>query len=376
MFKKISISKMLLLFTSAILFYSCENNTTEPVSQLKGPYVNGIFITNEGSFGNSNGSISFYSYSKDTSHGVEADTVYNSIFSKVNHRDLGDVVQSISVYDSLAYIVINNSNKVEVVTYADFVEKNVISGISQPRYLVAKGATAYLSAWGNDGVVYVVDLTTFKVASTIKVGNGPEKMLIDGNKLYVANSGGLFSDSTVSVIDINTNLVIDTIFTGGNPKAIVKDKAGNKWVLCHGIVEYNPIDYSISRETPSLLNKLNEKDGIIRTITISETEHPSNMDINPAGDTIYYGGGYGYAGIKALSITATTNNSFNIIADHAYSFMIDPNNGNIFSFLAPSFSDNGLLKRYTSVGSFIKSYTVGIGPNGGAASKNAIRKLN
>jgi YVTN family beta-propeller protein len=373
MFKKISIESTLLGFALVSLSITSCNKEDNPEinNSSTGPYHDGVFITNEGSYLGNNGSISFYSYSEDTAFGIEADTVYNDIFTQVNGFELGDVVQSVSLYDSLAFIVVNNSNKVEVVTYADFVEKDYINEVNQPRYLVVKGTTAYISAWGDGGVVYVVDLTTFSVTASIKVGNGPEKMLIEGDKLYVANSGGLLSDSTISIIDMNLNKVIDSIVVGGNPKAIVKDKNGSKWVLCYGIVEYNPVDYSISRETPSLLAKLDNNDEVVNTIQIAETQHPSTFDINPAGDTLYFGGGYSLSGIKSFAIN-TTEASFNeIVSDMAYGFMVAPKNGELFVFLAPTFTDNGLMKRFSSNGTFIKSYTVGIGPNGGAAAKNA-----
>jgi YVTN family beta-propeller protein len=373
MIKKISIAKAIFGIAVTIMF-SCEKNVSDDKILNKGPYQNGVFITNEGSYGNSNGSISFYSYNENQMLGIKADTVYNSIFSEVNQRDLGDVVQSITIYDSLAFIVVNNSNKVEVVTFADFKEKAVITGISQPRYFIANGTTGYLSAWGDGGVVYVIDLTSFKVSSYIKVGNGPEKMLIDGNKLYVANSGGLLSDSTINIIDIVSNQIIDTILVGGNPRAIEKDKDGNKWILCYGIIEYNPVDYSISRETPSLLVKLNKDDERVLSITLSGKEHPSTMALNPDHDRVYFGGGYSYKGIWGISINSTNNNSVEIVSDLTYSFMISQKTGELFAFLAPSFTENGLLKRYTPEGVFIKSYSLGIGPNGGASTENAYRK--
>lgn len=365
-------STLFMLTTASLIISSCDKEEDpEEIITAKGPYHNGVFITNEGSFMGNNGSVSYYSYSEDTTYDIAADSVYNGIYYKVNGRDLGDVVQSITLFDSLAFIVVNNSNKVEVVTAANFREKNVISGVSQPRYLLVNGTTAYISAWGEGGVVYIVDLTTFSVTSKIKAGNGPEKMLIDNNKLYVANSGGLYSDSTITVIDLETNQKMDSIIVGGNPKAMVKDKDGNKWVLCHGLVEYSPIDWSISRETPSLLVKLDHTDEIVNTIEIDSTKHPSILDINPAGDLLYFGGGYSYTGVNSISIRATSP-GFEIVTDEtAYGFMIEPNTGEIFVFQSPSFTDNGLLKRYTGNGTFLKEYTLGIGPNGGAASKKA-----
>jgi YVTN family beta-propeller protein len=373
MFRKITFHTAMMFVAAATLsLTSCNKDDNSVEISKKGPYSNGIFITNEGNFFGNNGSVSFYSFGEDTANGILADTVYNDIFSEVNGYDLGDVVQSVTVYDSLAFIVVNNSNKVEVVTFADFVEKDVINEVNQPRYIVVNGTTAYVSAWGDGGVVYVVDLTDFSVTKSIKVGNGPEKMLIDENRLYVANSGGLLSDSTISIIDMSLNKVVDSIVVGGNPKAFVKDKNGNIWVFCNGIVEYSQINYpEITYQTPSLLVKINNNDEIVNTIKISDTEHPLTIDINPGGDSIYYGGGFKYIGIKRISIDASSNNSINLTDDAAYSFMIDPNTGELFVFIASSWTENGVLKRYTGNGDYIKSYMTGIGPNGGASSKRA-----
>jgi YVTN family beta-propeller protein len=372
MIKQISLKSTLFTIAIAAMFFSSCEKDDNPELLIK--YKNGVFITNEGSFGGNNGSVSFYSYVEDSANGTKADTVYNDIFYKVNKRNLGDVVQSITVIDSLAFIVVNNSNKIEVVTSDYFKEVRVIEGINQPRYLVANGNKAYISAWGDGGVVYVVDLTSFSVISTIKAGNGPEKMLIDGNKLYVANGGGLANDSTISIIDLETDQKVDSIIVGGNPKAIVKDKDGYKWILCYGIVNYDPVNYSIIRETPSVLTKLNNNDEVIATLIISETEHPWAFDINQAGDKLYFGGGYSYQGIKSFSVSASEGNYDEVVSDIAYSFMIEPNTGEIFVYLTPSFTENGTLKRFSNEGTFINSYTLGIGPNGGVSSKCATSK--
>lgn len=369
-------SSLLFILAAGLFLISCEKDN-DPVNDntKKGPYHNGVFITNEGSFMGNNGSVSFYAYQNDTSYDIIADSVYNDIFYQVNGRTLGDVVQSITLSDSLAFIVVNNSNKVEVVTSADFKEYNVISGVNQPRYIVINDTIAYISAWGDGGVVYVVNLNTFEVKSTIKVGNGPEKMLIDDSKLYVANSGGWYSDSTVTIIDLVTNQKIDSIIVGGNPSSIVKTYDGEKWVLCHGIVELSPIDYTtVTRETPSMIVHLDRQGEVAGKIIIAEKEHPSVFDISPAGDILYFGGGYSYQGIKSISLNETTPVINEVINESAYGFMIEPATGEIFVFQAPSFIGNGVLKRFNADGSFIKSYTLGIGPNGGASLKTTGKK--
>ena len=376
MFKQFSLKSTLFILVSASLFITSCKKDDDPIENhtAKGPYHDGVFISNEGSFMGNNGSVSFYSYVDDEDFGMVADSVYNDIFQKENNRGLGDVVQSVSLYDSLAFIVVNNSNKVEVVTSENFKEFSVISGVSQPRYVVAEGTTAYVSAWGDGGVVYVVDLNDFSVSSTIKVGSGPEKMLIDGDKLYVANSGGFGMDSTITIIDMNTNLKADSLVVGGNPQSIVKDKDGNKWILCSGTVQYSEDWTSIIRQTPSQLVKLNNNDEIVKTVIIAETDHPAAFDINPEGDKLYFGGGYTYSTIKSYSLKENEPTINEIISDMPYGFMVEKTTGELFVFMATSFTDNGQLKRYTSTGTLLKTYTVGIGPNGGASNKSAVVK--
>src|SRR2546421_1774917 len=74
--------------------------------------TNGVFITNEGSFGNGDGSVSFF---RPASH-----EIINDVFMTVNHRPLGDVVQSMILFNNKGYIVVNNSQKIEVVNKNNF----------------------------------------------------------------------------------------------------------------------------------------------------------------------------------------------------------------------------------------------------------------
>jgi DNA-binding beta-propeller fold protein YncE len=69
------------------------------------------------------------------------------------------------------------------------------------------------------------------------VGYQPEEMVIVGNKLYVANSGGYRVpnyDRTVSVIDLNTFKVIKTIDVGINLHRMELDQYGNIYVSSRG----------------------------------------------------------------------------------------------------------------------------------------------
>jgi hypothetical protein len=105
--------------------FSCEKDKEEV------KYTNGAFVVNEGAYTGNNGTISFYSF--------DEDTVVNDIFFVKNSRALGDVVQSMTIDNGKAYIVVNNSNKVEIADAVTFKELGVIENVNSPRYFISDG---------------------------------------------------------------------------------------------------------------------------------------------------------------------------------------------------------------------------------------------
>jgi YVTN family beta-propeller protein len=328
---------------------SCDKN------ESVGEYSNGVFIANEGNMGSNNGSVSFYCY--------DTDSVYNDIFYAVNNRTAGDVVQSLTLHNDKAYIVVNNSNKVEIVNRNTFKEYGVITDLSSPRHLIVSGNSAYISCWG-DNSVKVVDLGTNSIKKTIAVHSGPDKMCIVNDKLYVANSGIFIPDSVVTVIDLISNDIVKEIVVKYSPVDLVADKGNTLWVLCYGKVIYSPEEpYPIIGETPSKLYSIDtDIDVLLSEITLFNTQHPQQLEIGNDGK-LYFGGGYTFQGIYSLEIGQGIATATRIISDFAYGFNIDPNTDVLFLTLATSFTAPGLLKRYTSDGSLLGTYECGIGPN-------------
>src|SRR5271157_6154691 len=107
------------IICSTLLCTSCKkdtNNTTVLNYQNEG-----VFIINQGIFQTGTGTLSFY----DTVTHV----VYNDIFQTANGRPLGNVAQSMQVYNGKGYIVINNANRVEVVNAINILSTGVINGL-------------------------------------------------------------------------------------------------------------------------------------------------------------------------------------------------------------------------------------------------------
>lgn len=320
-------------------------------------YGNGVFILNEGNFGSGNASISYYNY--------DTDEVTNNIFNTVNGRSLGDVLQSITVHNGLAYMVMNGDNKIEVASAGTMIEKGVITGFNSPRYFLGVSETkAYVSEWGTGmGTdIQVIDLADLSITKSITVGVGPERMILHNDMVYVANSGGWGNANTISVIDPSTDAVVKTItLEGDSPRDFIVDANNDIWVLCAGHIDYysTPVAH-----TPSKLVRINSSTNeVAQTITIGETYHPTCLETSRNGNNLFYGGGYGVQGIYKMKITDTEVPATALLDKSFYGFNINPETGNIFAMEAPNFTANGTLWRYEPNGTELGSYEAGIGPS-------------
>ncbi len=203
---------------------SCSNDDDiAEYSSLKG-----AFVVCQGDFYSNNGVVSYYG---------EDGTVDKDIYSSVNGTSIGDIVQDFEVVDTLGFIVVNNSQKVEIVGMNNFISVATIDDedLSYPRYVVqASDNTVYISNGAYNGQVFVYNFESFEIVDEINVGNGPEMMAKVGTKVYVANSGGWTTDNTISVIDVETGEVTDTITVGYSPVTLKADDEDNIWVYCKG----------------------------------------------------------------------------------------------------------------------------------------------
>ncbi|UZR98721.1 YncE family protein [Chondrinema litorale] len=343
------------LIILSLVFVACEDSD-EPNVEVPAKYANGFLIANEGPFQNGSGTVSFYSY--------DSATVTNDVFQTVNNRPLGNVLQSISVYNDEVFMVINNAEKVEVADTETFESVATIEGLAQARYFQAVSADkAYVSEWinGYGGQLSIIDLNTYEVSDAITTGLGPERMLLDDNKLYVVCSGGYSTDSVVTVIDTDTDEILTSIEVGVNPSGIVKDEDGFIWVLCKG--NYTA-DYSALENSGSLY-KINPSTNTVES-SISFNNfysQPSDLVIDDDGETIYYSFN---GGIYKMDTDDTALPSTSIITGYFYGLGYDPESDYLIASDAGDYTSSGKIVRYDSEdGTVIDEFTVGVTPNGG-----------
>ncbi len=346
---------ILLTFISIItMFISCNKTKTEPEDT---GFLYGAYVVNEGSFNNNNGSISYID--------LDSSYIINNIFSSVNRRELGDIVQSFCVAGDKGLIVVNHSAKVEVVDMKTFVSLGTITGCDYPRYALGAGNNeVFLTNGSFAGKVYVLDLSSLSITDSITVGYGPETMVLTSDNLYVANSGGWSHDSTVSVIDLITRKVVKNIITGDNPVDMDKDANGDIWVLCKGNVVYDQNWVPLS-ETDSKLEKIStNSQEVAKSFIIGQKGdyfNPIRLAIGDHGRTLYF---VEHDGIYNMSIDAQDVPATPLIPGKFYGLDIDPATGILYALDAKGFSSSGLLMRYTPDGSLMDSVQTGIAPNG------------
>ena len=340
-----------LLLGAAMQFTACENDDSTSKPKQRYDLTQGMVISNEGNNKKDNASISLYY--------TNGDSLANDVYNQVNKEVLGDVLQSIAVADTSAYLVLNGSGKIVVVSKYSC-KRYAMIPVEGPRYMAVYGKTGYVSAWTNKEIA-VIDLTSNKVTGSIKVGTGPEGVLINGGKLYVANSGGFGKDNTISVIDIKSNTVVNPIAVADCPKAFTVDKNGSIWVVCAGYTDWA----TPANSTKGALCKINPSTNEVTKIVIDGFT-PDRIQTNIAKDKLYYGGGWGTPGIYQIDIAAATAPTKPFISGDFYSFTVNPSNGEIMVMAADwvTAAKNKMV-RYTDKGEKIKDYVVGVGPNGG-----------
>jgi YVTN family beta-propeller protein len=303
---------------------------------------NGVLIANEGNFQFGNASLSYYNPSNDS--------IVKDVFQPANGRPLGDVLQSISIFNGKLYLVVNNSGKVEVINSKTFVSVATINGLTSPRYfLPVSNAKAYISDL-TSGAISIVDLSTNFISGQIPCKGWTEEMVLVYGKVFATNrrSDKLF------VISSQTDQITDSISVGYGANSIRQDKNGNLWVLTSGKTEEN-----ISAKL-SCINPLSNK--IEKSFTFkSSADEPWKLRINGTNDTLYFLN----KGVFRCSILENELPITPFIPQDSKNFYglgINPNSGELFVADAIDYVQKGKIYHYKPDGTFLGTFLGGIIP--------------
>ncbi|HTL83259.1 MAG TPA: DUF5074 domain-containing protein [Bacteroidia bacterium] len=327
------------------LFSSCKKDEP-PAPNSNGMSIapgDGVFVMNEGNYQGGNAKVSFYKYADGS--------VTEDLFMPANDRPLGDVGQSITMINGYAYVVVNNSGKIEVVDPHNFVSLKTITGFTSPRFVLQVSPTkAYVSDLFGGGIS-ILNLTTNSISGYIPVADWTETMLMTNGQVFVCAP----NHDKVYVVDPNSNSVIDSIAVvkGGNSMQL--DANGKLWFLSYG-------DYATS--APGALIRINTTTHTPEmNLPFTTFDSPTRLCMNAAHDSLYY---LNYA-VMRMSINDVALPIIPFISQgtmNFYGLNVNPANGDIYVTDAVDYSQRGHLVRYSVNGTLLDNKIVGVIPGG------------
>lgn len=319
------------------------------------PTTKAVYVVNEGNFGRSNSTLTVYP--------PDSNKAYQDVFAAVNGRNLGDVGNDMVLYKDRGYIVVNNSQKIEVIKLSDHTSVGtlVIPGNKSPYKLsILNDSKAYVTNLFDNSVTVFNPLALALTKQRIPVGLNPQGIAAANNKMYVCNSG-FGSGSTVSIISTSTDTVVKTLVVGNAPSGIEVDADGDVIVKCDGA--YN--DFSNPNDdTPGSLVIINVNADTIAAVIplpLATYGHPGRSSVSKKG--------YGFVQVNTgiLKFSTSTNT---IISDafittssyFPYSLAVDDVTERVYVADAKDYVQPGQVFIYDKTGQQIGRFDTGIIP--------------
>lgn len=330
-------------------FASCHDSDLPKNISMSINIGDGFFITNEGVFQQANASVSYYHW--------EQDSIYTDIYETINNEKLGDILQSMFIYNESAYLVMNNSAWIDVVNIDDFEKKGEIRGFVSPRYFYP---VSELKAYVSDlysGIIYVVDLDKNKISKEINSGKWTEKMAFADNKLYVTCPWKYSKplSGQVLIVDTENDEIIDSLDTGINPGDIGFDSNGYLWTLNNG---------NNLKNIPGSIFKIdvNTKE-VVDSFVFDNILHIYNasLEFNEIRDSIFvlYDNVYKFSANEKINpekiVSRDNENYYGMNVDNVHNVIVITDAGD--------FAEKGKLHIYSKNGKPVRILNAGYLPN-------------
>ena len=357
---------LLLMFTALFMACSSDDSSEEvqiPENDIEtNDDINGIYIMCEGNWGSNNAAIDYLNF--------KTSEYTQNIFSKVNSdviMGLGDTSSDMQVNGDQLWVVVNGSNKVEVLSKETCKRIKKID-IPNCRYVTFHNNHAYVSSYvgpmGADniqlGTVFKIDVNTLEKVDSLVVSYQPEEMAVVDDVLYVACSGGYrypIYDRVVSTINLKDFKRGNDIDVELNLHRVRKDSHDNLWITSRGNYE----DVS-----PALFCYNKDKSG---NMTLTKKIDIAVSDMCIVGDSLYYFGvewsnetmsnnvSYGIINTETLEKVETTifsNDAFKQV-EVPYGIIVSPDSRDIFITDAKNYVSSGKLYHFDANGTLKNS---------------------
>lgn len=333
------------IFGFVLLFsISCTSEYEETIPEIT--YQNGLLITNEGNFGSPNADVTFIT--KDLS------LMQNEIYkAKNNKENLGDVLQTMVLNGDKAYLLLNNSNKIQIVDRVTFKKAGEITAqLNTPRYMAIANGNLYVSNDKYNGAkfvnVYKLSDNSFVKKIDFASTSTVERVVEAGGNIFVQNASYGFGN-TITKINTTNNAIEGTpipVPNGDITKTITYNS--NVYVIAQGTAD-------------SYIYQINPAGSIVKTTTLTGIANATNLQID--GGRFYFTSSNKVYSMDMNATAAPTNPIITAVDGGAnftlYGFSVI--DGRIFTSDVKGFTQPSEITVYTTGGTVISKFTAGMG---------------
>ena len=316
----------------------------------------GVYVLNEGGFGQGNASLSFYD--------AVTGELTESVFATANGRALAPTANDIVLRDNQLWIVVNNSETVEVLAVGTHLLAGTVTFAagSSPTTIAFDGATGkgYVPLrFGN--ALARIDPVSFQQDGILEVGTNPQEAVVSDGKVYVTDSG-FGSGTTVTVVDTATFTISSIIEVGTNPTAIVAPDNGKIVVLASGVTWDNP-DTPEDDRTPGAIVVIDAASGTVTNSIPLDSGAADRMELGVNGVAYFLTFG-------AVASFDTNSESLQpeliSAAAHGaagfYGLSVNPSSGLIYVTDAKDYTTAGDVYVFEPTGALVRKFTADLLP--------------
>lgn len=367
--KKYLLAFAVLLMGTAVMT-SCSDDDDAPKTQTV-TYSTGAYIVNSGAmYSNIESSLTAIDYA--------SSTATQNAFKAANGRSLGNTANDGLIYGSKMYIVVDQSNTIEVL---DKQTKKSVKQIkttelmgdakgNEPRHIIAKGGCIFFTTYG--GYVAQVDTTNFALKAKYPVGSYPEGLAFvdDESKIYVANSNYGKGGGTISAIDLLKGTVDTKTVEGINNPTAVYSIGGEMYVIDQ---QYYDANYQAFGENAlKLLDFATGKSTKVADGNYAAMNIASSPSRATAPDCFFYVLNAPYVGTASVRVYGPGYTQAHVfeLSEMPYSpcgIFVDPVNQHIFVLsynqgdYGADYNADGYVVEYDAQGKKLRQYNTGVG---------------
>ena len=314
-------------------------------------------IINEGGYTHGNASITAWN---------QAGNIKQNAFQAKNNYNIGDVLQSGYYHKDDLYLIVNNSQKIEIIDKYSLQRKKTITGFTSPRYMTTINNIALVTD------IYSNSISVFRTSSPcelepIKMKGWTEQIFTIKDKIYVIERSEVGASLLfANIVEIEMQeLDLKPIFKiikrtsiAIEPQSVGLDKNENIWILSSG---------KESESVYPTFTKFNTTSNTIEKIITynSFINIPQNLATGHDNSTgnMYYNQGSSVYEFNINDNLLPTDEFINTTIQNIYSISYNAHTGYIYVSDAKDYVSNGTVVVYNTEGEFVENIPAGIIPS-------------